>query len=109
MTLVYYLSERSELHDNLAAFAALMSEQMFQDDPHEMRYYSAIDSQAFHDLVKEIAVLEECMNTKQAEYKTDIGKLAEGMAKRNTCLIIIGLVMTLSCLGLYIRTFFAGS
>ena len=101
MTLVYYLSERSELHDNLAAFAALMSEQMFQDDPH--------DSQAFHDLVKEIAVLEECMNTKQAEYKTDIGKLAEGMAKRNTCLIIIGLVMTLSCLGLYIRTFFAGA
>ena len=31
--LVLGASEQSELHDNLAAFAALMSEQMFQDDP----------------------------------------------------------------------------
>lgn len=31
--LVLGAGEQGELHDNLAAFAALMSEQMFQDDP----------------------------------------------------------------------------
>ena len=30
------------------------------------------------------AVLEERMNTKQAEYKTDIARLAEQMAQRDT-------------------------
>ena len=49
------------------------------------------------------------MNTKQAEYKTDIAQLDARMSKRNTCLILIGLVMTLSMLGLYIRTFFTGA
>ena len=36
-----------------------------------------------HELSERIAVLEEKMNTKQQEYKTDIARLAEDMAKRD--------------------------
>ena len=34
-------------------------------------------------LTVQLARLEERMNTMQAEYKTDIARLAEGMAKRD--------------------------
>ena len=34
-----------------------------------------------HELAKQVAVLEERMNTKQAEYKTDIARLAEQHAQ----------------------------
>ena len=36
------------------------------------------------ELSTELAVLEERMNTKQAEYKTDIARLAEDNARRDT-------------------------
>ncbi len=39
-----------------------------------------------HELAKQIAALEERMNTKQAEYKTDIARLAEQIAKRDNIL-----------------------
>jgi len=37
-----------------------------------------------HELSERIAVLEEKMNTKQQEYKTDIARLAEQMANWKT-------------------------
>ena len=36
-----------------------------------------------HQLAQHVAVLEERMNTMQAEYRTDIARLAEDMAKRD--------------------------
>ncbi len=36
-----------------------------------------------HDLAQQIARLEERMETKQAEYRTDIARLAETMAQRD--------------------------
>ena len=36
-----------------------------------------------HALDRRLAVLEERMNTMQAEYRTDIARLAEDMAKRD--------------------------
>lgn len=48
------------------------------------------------------------MNSKQAEYKTDIAKLDARMAKRDTWLILTGVVLTLSILGLLVHTLFAG-
>lgn len=36
-----------------------------------------------HELARQLAVLEERMNTMQAEYRTDIARLAEDMAKRD--------------------------
>lgn len=36
-----------------------------------------------HDLALKLVALEERMNTKQAEYKTDIARLAEDAAKRD--------------------------
>lgn len=36
-----------------------------------------------HELARQLAVLEERMNTIQAEYRTDIARLAEDMAKRD--------------------------
>lgn len=36
-----------------------------------------------HELARQIAVLKERMNTMQAEYRTDIARLAEDMAKRD--------------------------
>ncbi len=41
-----------------------------------------------HALSERIAVLEERMNTMQAEYRTDIARLAEDMARRETRLIV---------------------
>ena len=35
------------------------------------------------DFARQLAVLEERMNTHQAEYRTDIARLAEDMAKRD--------------------------
>ena len=40
------------------------------------------------ELSERIARLEERMKTMQAEYKTDIARLAEDMAKRETRLIV---------------------
>ena len=40
-----------------------------------------------HEIDKRLAVLEERMNTMQAEYKTDIARLAEDAAKRETRLV----------------------
>ena len=37
-----------------------------------------------HGLSRLVAVLEERMNTVQADYRTDIARLAEDMAKRET-------------------------
>jgi len=39
---------------------------------------------AVSELAQMHAVLEERMNTKQAEYKTDIARLAEQMAQRDS-------------------------
>ncbi|MCY3997211.1 MAG: hypothetical protein OXF07_13825 [Rhodobacter sp.] len=36
-----------------------------------------------HELARQVAVLEERMNTHRAEYRTDIARLAEDMAKRD--------------------------
>ncbi|MYF88541.1 MAG: hypothetical protein F4186_03725 [Boseongicola sp. SB0676_bin_33] len=36
-----------------------------------------------HGLARKLAVLEERMKTMQAEYRTDIARLAEDMAKRD--------------------------
>ena len=36
-----------------------------------------------HKLARQLSVLEERMNTHQAEYRTDIARLAEQMAKRD--------------------------
>ena len=41
-----------------------------------------------HDLAVQMAALEERMKTMQAEYKTDIARLAEDNAKRETRLLI---------------------
>ena len=41
-----------------------------------------------HDLAVKMAALEERMKTMQAEYKTDIARLAEDNAKRETRLLI---------------------
>ena len=35
------------------------------------------------DLARQLAVLEERMETRQAEYRTDVARLAEDMAKRD--------------------------
>jgi len=36
-----------------------------------------------HTIARQLAVLEERMNTQQADYRTDIARLAEDMAKRD--------------------------
>ncbi len=41
-----------------------------------------------HALARQLAVLEERMSTMQAEYRTDIARLAEDMARRETRLIV---------------------
>ncbi|MCY4156219.1 MAG: hypothetical protein OXF66_02110 [Gammaproteobacteria bacterium] len=41
-----------------------------------------------HELELKLAVLEEKMKTAQSEYKTDIARLAEDNAKRETRLIL---------------------
>ena len=58
------------------------------------------------DLAAKVAALEERMNTRQAEYKTDIARLAEDAAKRETRLIVtmVGLVIAaVTILGVLIR------
>ncbi len=40
--------------------------------------------QRIYELAKEIAVLEQKMETHKQEYKTDIARLAEQMAQRDT-------------------------
>ena len=41
-----------------------------------------------HGLAWQLAVLEERMKTMQAEYRTDIARLAEDMAKRETRMLL---------------------
>ena len=41
-----------------------------------------------HELALKLSVLEERMKTAQSEYKTDIARLAEDNAKRETRLIL---------------------
>jgi len=41
------------------------------------------DAPDIHALSERIAVLEERMNTMHAEYRTDVARLAEDMAKRD--------------------------
>ncbi len=53
-----------------------------------------------------MATLEERMNTRHAEYKTDIARLAEDAAKRETRLIVtmVGLMIAaVALLGILIR------
>ena len=45
---------------------------------------NASDALANHELARQIAILEERMNTKQLEYRMDIARLAENMAHRDT-------------------------
>ncbi len=40
-------------------------------------YNSIMNEQKIYELEKQVAILEERMNTRQAEYRTDIGRLAE--------------------------------
>lgn len=49
------------------------------DQDYVQRMSEAPDS---NELARQLAVLEERMNTMQAEYRTDIARLAEDMAKR---------------------------
>ncbi len=55
-------------------------------------------------LAQQLAVLEERMNTKQQEYKTDIANLATDLAKRDTRLLlaIFGIIAAVMTLGLTI-------
>ena len=65
------------------------------------------------DFARQLAVLEERMNTHQAEYRTDIARLAEEMAKQDaeaakretrTLLAVAGLIsFGVVILGLLIR------
>ena len=41
-----------------------------------------------HELARRLAVLEERMKTMQAEYRTDIARLAEQIAQRDARLIV---------------------
>ena len=63
-----------------------------------------------HELARQVAVLEERMNTKQAEYQTDIARLAEDMAKQGvqaandrwwqTAIILAGIGIAATVLGI---------
>lgn len=66
-------------------------------------------------LSERISVLEERMNTKQAEYKTDISRLSEAIAARETRLlvVVVGTIvaaagLATAVLGLIIRWPIAG-
>ena len=49
-----------------------------------------------HELARQLAVLEERMKTHQAEYKTDIARLAENIARRDTHMLLsIAAIMVL--------------
>lgn len=47
-----------------------------------------MDGRVTDQLSTKVAVLEERMNTRQAEYKTDIARLAEDAAKRHTQMVL---------------------
>ena len=47
-----------------------------------------------------VAILEERMNTKQAEFKTDIAQLDARLASRDTKLIILMITVAISLAGL---------
>ena len=64
-----------------------------------------------YGLERQIAVLEDRMETKQTEFKTDIGRLAEQVAKRDAriakrdfWIIVTGLALALSFVAVLIRT-----
>ncbi len=50
-----------------------------------LRFYPVSTSEApdNHELARQVAVLEERTDRRQAEYRTDIARLAEDMAKRD--------------------------
>ena len=56
-----------------------------------------------HELAKQIAVLEERMNTKQAEYKTDIAQLDKRLATRDTWILLT--IFGMMSLGIAILAF----
>ncbi len=63
-----------------------------------------------HELSERIARLEERMKTNQAEYKTDIARLAEDIAKRDKANIqwmigmaVAGVLLIIGVLGFLIR------
>ena len=62
-----------------------------------------MSEQAIHDLEKKHVALEERMNTKQEEYKTDIARLAEDAAKRETRMLLA--VICVMALGIAILGF----
>ena len=55
------------------------------------------------DLAVKVAALEERMNTHKAEYRTDIARLAEDNAKRETRLVVV--VATLIVAGVAVLGF----
>ncbi len=56
-----------------------------------------------HGLERQLAVLEERMNTKQQDYKTDIAKLAAQLANRDRAMILA--VVSVVALGIAILRF----
>ena len=52
-----------------------------------------------------VAILEERMNTKQAEFKTDIAQLDARLASRDTKLIILMLTVAITLAGLSVAIF----
>ena len=46
------------------------------------------DTPDTHGLARQLAILEERMKTMQSEYRTDIARLAEDMAKRETRMLL---------------------
>ena len=48
----------------------------------------SIASMATPDIATKVAVLEERMKTMQAEYKTDLARIAEDAAKRETRMLL---------------------
>ena len=56
-----------------------------------------------HGLARELAVLDERMNSKQQEYKTDIAKLAAQLANRDRAMILA--VVSVVALGIAILRF----
>ena len=52
-----------------------------------------------------VAILEERMNTKQAEFKTDIAQLDARLASRDTKLIILMFTVAITLAGLSVAIF----
>ncbi|MBC6438046.1 MAG: hypothetical protein GDA52_07890 [Rhodobacteraceae bacterium] len=53
------------------------------DAPARGGYIGRMSTPDIHSIARQLAVLEERMNTYQADYRTDIARLAEDMAKRD--------------------------